>query len=1389
MSTIFISHSSHDRAAANALLQQLEAWHYVDPFLSSDGDTGILVGSDWMAALDAALKRCKALVFLCSDHSMQSAWCLAELVQAHGGGKFVAPVVVAPYDRDRALAPLQKLVAERQVADLTSGGDGYERLRKALAANGIDPIDDFPWDPRRAPYPGMLAFDEADAAIYFGRGPEIDQLLDRLGRIRVRETRLAVVLGESGCGKSSFVRAGVLPRLCKDRERWVIVPTFRPKDAPIAELARALADGFATHGRAVDWQALRVRLEAATPEAAAALVDLAMDLASAAGHREASVLLVVDQLEELLAPGREAQADGFLRLLRGAFDRPGNPLLALTTLRSDFFSALQRQPALEGLPREAFPLTDMPADRVRQVIEGPAACVDIEIEEGLVDRMEHDMGGVDALPILAFTLRELYTRCRDDRRLTLRAYDEIGGVRGAVAKSLADTVHLDRLGAEEQRALRRAFLDHLSTLSEDDQHLTRRRATWEEIPVAARPVLETLVAARLLVRTADTDDRGIVEVAHEALFRTWDTLANWVREDLEFLLWRRRLRDRVETGEVLRGGELRRACRYREQHPKRLSPEERGLIHGSVVAQWRRRAWAATPLLGVLVLALVGLRYYDRWRRAHDLASAAETTLAANPQESVRLAAAAVAEWEAEDLWGVLRKALRESHMRVVLPPPTSRSPARPSTSGSRAVPPQTKMNFAAFGPDDHIVITASSDKTARVWEIDWHALDPTRPRPQEPNTEPVRLVAELPPQSSAIQRAALSPGATRLLTVAGDTVTVWREETDATIGTPDAEERQQLVVVAELAHSAPVTSAVFGCDRALVLTGDKQGKARLWHPASNAVVPLDGHSGAITSAVFDRDCTRIVTASEDGTARVWEPSTGRQIATLSGHKASVVSARFSPDGRQVVTASSDNTAAIWDSQSGQQVGKPFKHKAALRDARFSPDGHRLVTIGANGSARWWNVDTREQRELSGHSNLVAALDFSPRGEWFVTAGDDGVPRVWSTATGALIGRLRGHTGAITSAAFSPDGAYIVTAGADGTARVWAVGADSRNLAELESAGAQPNSATFTPDGASLVTVGGTPDGDASALVWITGAQEPSEWLTDHAGVVRDASFSAGGTFLITAADGSGAHVWQRDGGAWFEATDPIDTPATILSAAISSDGRTAATASDDKRAHLWTREQANQTWHQVKTLSLPIAQTVAFSPDDRSLVAATDRLAVVWNLETMQERARLDGHGDTVRSAVFSPRGDLIVTASDDKTARIWDVASGRAVHELRHEAPVQRAAFSPDGAWVVTVGQNEARVWDVASGALIQTLRVLDDGVVRSAAFSPNGRLLAVAAGDKKVRIFQWEDFASPASLRAEVERRRIAPLSRQDRDRYLAHRESPATQFLAMLFDPAP
>ena len=310
-------------------------------FLDFDPEAGIPAGTAWEQVLYRNLRQCQAVIALLSPHWLASKWCFAEIAQARAQGKPVFPVQIAACDGGGVLTDIQHV-------DLTaSPQEGYRRLALGLKERGLDPAAIFDWDPNRPPYPGLHAFEEADAAVFFGRTDEINrarETLDRLRRLGRDAPRFVLVLGASGSGKSSLIRAGLIPRLRKDANLWLPVPPFRPQDTPLETLALALAETFEIHQHPRGWREILSVLDAAadqTPLNDRALIGLAHDLQIAAGHREATLLLCLDQAEELFAQSPEREATRFLGLLRAALERANGQLMALATLRSDFLGRFQ----------------------------------------------------------------------------------------------------------------------------------------------------------------------------------------------------------------------------------------------------------------------------------------------------------------------------------------------------------------------------------------------------------------------------------------------------------------------------------------------------------------------------------------------------------------------------------------------------------------------------------------------------------------------------------------------------------------------------------------------------------------------------------------------------------------------------------------------------------------------------------------------------------------------------------------------------------------------------------------------------------------------------------------------------------------------------------------
>ena len=548
MSAIFISHSRRDNAWAERIRdwlqddekQREEEQRYLSFFLDIDEENGIDVGERWRDQLFEHLQLCAAVLVICSEAYASSQWCLAELGVAMAAGKLVLPVRIDA-------SPLPKLLSETQattlaVIDLEQGSAaGWRRLQK-----GLEPLSwqlRQPWPPQKepnaSPLPGLDCFERKHAAVFFGQELVREKVLAAIRRLPARQSRLLLILGASGCGKSSLLRAGVMPWLAAaDRGRWIVFEPFRPEEKPFEALESALARAHQNLEQPVPTEPVRT---------AAALGQKLRRLRLAAGQQDVRIVIAIDQFEELLAreegggDGVGEEADAFLTLLAELLGQKNSQVLILATLRSDFYGLLQLHPsALHRRAGDPIPLGPMDVDGFRQVIEGPAQRVGVRLERGLTDRLVRDTPSGDALPLLAFTLRELWDGRADGAGLTLKQYDDFGGLAGAVQRKADEVLATSGATDEEIEALERAFIDHLVRLTSDGQ-AAKQPARLDALPAASRRLVGLFVEARLLV-SGKGSDGDAVEIAHEALLRTWPKLDGWIDKGREALLQRLRVR-------------------------------------------------------------------------------------------------------------------------------------------------------------------------------------------------------------------------------------------------------------------------------------------------------------------------------------------------------------------------------------------------------------------------------------------------------------------------------------------------------------------------------------------------------------------------------------------------------------------------------------------------------------------------------------------------------------------------------------------------------------------------------------------------------------------------------------------------------------------------------
>lgn len=578
MSKIFISHSSQDNAKALAVALWLEQNGWGDYFLDITPSRGLSSGERWQAALKTATDRCEAVLFLISPAWRDSKWCSAEFLLAKLLGKTIFGVIVEP-------TPIETLpnemTAEWYLCDVTAGEDwqmfqvfrdqivprtqvslagaGLASLKYGLQKAGLDPSV-FPWPPpndlNRLPYRGLKALEAEDAAVFFGREAPLIRALDTLRRMEASGEQHFVILGASGAGKSSFLRAGLWPRLKRDDRHFLPLPVIRPERAAISGqsgLLESLEDTF----RQQKAPKTRAHLRDCLTKPAG-IVELVTELQTLAQKRlgrevaPPTIVVCLDQAEELFGKdaGEEVQLLNLLGRLLGQATGEGSSeeqrmprVMVITAIRSDSYEPLQTVPALAGITPTLFNLPPLAPAEYKMVIEGPAARSTaagrkLTIEPALTERLLQDAEGADALPLLAFILERLLLDCGADHDLVLKEYKDLGGLQGsidaAVKAAWNDPDREPVIPADEmaRRMLLNQAFPLLVTIDEYSEKPKRLVATWSIVPRETHPLLDRLVTARLLIKDrrklTDGQDAIVVEVAHEALFRDWPRLREWI---------------------------------------------------------------------------------------------------------------------------------------------------------------------------------------------------------------------------------------------------------------------------------------------------------------------------------------------------------------------------------------------------------------------------------------------------------------------------------------------------------------------------------------------------------------------------------------------------------------------------------------------------------------------------------------------------------------------------------------------------------------------------------------------------------------------------------------------------------------------------------------------
>ena len=1190
---------------------------------------------------------------------------------------------------------------------------------------------------KTSPYQGLKRFNFKDREYFFGRDKLIARLFEAVNR-----SSLSLVLGASGSGKSSVVRAGLIPELKKSLESETFYDfIFTPNQDPFESFYRCLLNEEKDY-RFRDSEA-KIALEAKADTMKKAIRTLKKD--------KERWLIFIDQFEELFTVCKDIEkCKNFIKSLVQIAKSGDSSVKLILAMRSDFLEQFSFYPELAAIANQnnIHLVTEMYPDELRQAIEQPAAKHGVIFEKGLVEQIIEEVEGQKGyLPLLQYTLDLLWeSECQtlgtdgrpniEDRTLNRKSYAILEGVRGALQKRVNEIY--SHLNQDEQLATKQIFLNLVDFVDTDSgtRAVSKRAYRNSFVGDLVEKTLNNFIEEKLLVSSdeflsqeklliIDNQQRqksATVEIAHEILLSSWDKLKRWLEEEQKVITdknWlaseTKRWNQSSSNDDLLKGSRLAQFVELRETDAFKniggLTLEQNRFIDASIEhrdlekkKEELRRRRTIQSLTGGLVGALI-LTGIAGWQWQSSEAQRELTALREEAATSRNLSAT-----EPRKALALAIKATGKSlslYNEVISPVQYSLSSAIDEIRGRTIFAGHySPVLSVAFSPDGKTIVSGGADRTIRRWDLQGNLVgEPFRGHEKE------------------VSSVAFSPDGKTIVSSDGATIRLWNLQGNA-IGNPFKISDGKIGFITFSADGKTIISS----DGVRIQQWDLQGNLRRKAFKISDKNSLDEYL-EYPAIAFNAKRNIIASSSweNDEIIQLWDLQ-GNRIGQLSkephNETGSVwyCSLAFSPDNRQMVGGICPLFGYLYQAyytpkirlwlldESGRTTPflKDYKgHEAGVKVVAFSPDGGNIISADGNKLRLWKNewkqptVNLGRDLVMSGHMGEITSVAFSPNGKQVVSASLDGTLQLWDL-TGLDLKTIdyrdpSDNFDYIRSTAFSPDGKLIAgaqtTNGRGGLVRLWDLEGNPRDGGFQDDKNgtrfSNVASMAFSPDGKTIVSG----NEDNTVRLWDLKGNPISQPFEGHDGQVTSVAFSPDGKTIVSGSEDNTVRLWDLKG-------NPISQPfeghdGQVTSVAFSPDGKTILSGSHDKTLRLWDLK-GNPIGQPFEGHERGVT-SVAFSRDGKTILSGSyDKTLRLWDLKGNPIGQPFEGHQEAVLSVSFSPDGKTLFSTSSDRTLRLWDTRSGELIAPPIYIEPttvlsewavnVSSVAISPDGKTIIT-------------------------------------------------------------------------------------------------------